>query len=239
MIWGLLGENSQQEGSLESNREKIPWNLHLEATEEPKEIDAMFGSDISPQFPISLTLQFTDPNIFADAASYLIPMVSSQPSHPYSYPTRNHPSKEAEMGGQRWATLQVWVPDSKLRERKKNPKSWAHYFSQSDSMDPLKWWPNLMQHRSTQTKGFSETKLKSGSAVRKISSTSICTGFLFSVMEKSLLCHQGPTRGLFWNCFLLSSAWITVHVIIFPRFSCHIQKKNHCQSMPTVNSCLK
>lgn len=121
MIWGLLGENSQQEGSLESNREKIPWNLHLEATEEPKEIDAIFGSDVSPQFPIALTLQFTDPNIFADAASYLIPMVSSQPSHPYSYPTRNHPSKEAEMGGQRWATLQVWDPDSKLRERKKTP----------------------------------------------------------------------------------------------------------------------
>lgn len=237
MIWGLLGENSQQEGSLESNREKIPWNLHLEATEEPKEIDAIFGSDVSPQFPIALTLQFTDPNIFADAASYLILMVSSQPSHPYSYPTRNHPSKEAEMGGQRWATLQVWVPDSKLREKKKTQVLGTLFLPEwfNGSIEMMA----QLDAAQINSKGFSETKLKSGSAVRKISSTSICTGLLFSVMEKSLLCHQGPTRGLFWNCFLLSSPWITVHVIISPRFSCHIQKENHCQSMPTVNSCLK
>ena len=43
-----VGENLQHEGSLESNREKIPWNLHLEVTEESREIDVIFMSDLSP-----------------------------------------------------------------------------------------------------------------------------------------------------------------------------------------------
>lgn len=44
-----VGENLQHEGILEGDREKIPWNLHLEVTEEPKEIGVIFVSDLSPR----------------------------------------------------------------------------------------------------------------------------------------------------------------------------------------------
>lgn len=50
----------------------------------------------------------------------------------------DHPHKESEMGHQRWATLQGWVPESKLRERKKKKPSPGHIIS-SRVMQRIHW----------------------------------------------------------------------------------------------------